>query len=656
MAEPKLPEGFTLKKQPTPPAGFQLKGTTPQATAKPSRPQSASPKAYAREPGGSGGQGGVFGPAADVAAGLWGQFVAGVQGTSPVVQSMTGKMNYQKLGSFDPGSELGLQGWFEDDAGKPRYLDTSAMVVLLDPESGGYSVYARSPETDESLLPSLGRVLGLGAMTAAPTRLPGLVKTNEGMIPWLGRVASVPQLEKLGEVRLNAAVEAARTYQRAGVPETMGGVGGRGMKIVHNAARQFPPTAGAVHKADVRSINTTGTKLAALGEKLGTASTPQRAGAELRRGAQEFMTNFDAKADELYKALDAAVPGNTIVRMSSTIRYLQKVGTRFNEPQLVEEFTDPKIKKWAAAIARGGGVMTWNDVRQLRTEIGKLLRKPVIREDFDRGQLEAFYAALSEDLGTTAKGVGAGRIFERADGYYSAGLKRINGALKEILKPDATGEDAYAALMRAAQEGVKGDRGKLLAIQRSMPADEWGDVAATILQELGKPRAGQAGGDMAFSPSTFLTRYAGLSDEAKTVLFSKQGNHQLRQALDDLVKVAGYQKEVEKLANTSNTGGVVTTGGLFAGALAAPVTTILSALGANLGARALFSPGMVRWMAGASRIQPKQWPKALNNLSLLARNDPELRQFATALQHAFAGQNPPLAGEGDWRASDSTAQ
>lgn len=629
MADPKLPPGFTLKSKPqgAPPAGFKMKGpqsagpALPPSITMPVRP--FRPRAETSE-GPSGGTASVMGEAA---RGLTEQMLAGLQGTSPVVQSAWdqekgwghGDVRYQKLGEMIE-SDTGFDA-YRAAPGKMEYIDPRKHVILTDPETGKYSVYLRTPETDEGLASSLGRIVGLGGVTGPLTRLPGTVGSKVGR-----------------------AAEAIKTFNAARVPPTPAAVGGRGAKFVQNWAKDFFPTAGPVSRATQRSTEATGAKIGELAGKYGAATTVEGGGQALLKGGQEFVTKFRQKAEELYSAVDRAIPQSTSVTMAETMkriagdpaaataRAMRGIASPFDDAGLNALFSDPLVKKIAGRISENGGQLSWNDAKMLRSKVGELLDKPAVMQDFDRAQVSALYGALSDDMGAVAQAVGAGRTWERANGFWRAGRERIDSALKEVLKPGQSGEAAFATLYKSAQEGTRGNIQKLIALQRSMPAEEWGDVASVVLRELGKPVASQSGMDEVFSASTFLTRYGKLSDDAKTVLFNRAGQPDLRQALDTLVKTAGYQKAVEQTANTSRTAGIAAVGAMGAGLVMDPVSTILTTLGANLGARAVMNPKFIRWLAGTSETTRKTLLPKIATLSQMARLDPALREFAAALQ------------------------
>jgi hypothetical protein len=97
---------------------------------------------------------------------------AAMQRTSPAVQQIGGKMNYQALGEAGPLDSGGI-GWI-DDSGMHK-VDPTQHVILNDPTTGKPTVYLRNSEMTESVPMSASRIVAFG-MTA-PGMTPVASKT-----------------------------------------------------------------------------------------------------------------------------------------------------------------------------------------------------------------------------------------------------------------------------------------------------------------------------------------------------------------------------------------------------------------------------------------------------------------------------------------------
>jgi len=220
----------------------------------------------------------------------------------------------------------------------------------------------------------------------------------------------------------------------------------------------------------------------------------------------------------------------------------------------------------------------------------------------------------------------------------------MRGALKRLLAPDASGEATYALLVRKAGEKAGADAKQLLSIRRSIPDDDWNDVAASVIRQLGKPTAGAADplGE-GFSVSTYLTTYERLSDAGKDVIFGGAGREALCKEMDTLANVVAAQKRVLRLGNPSGTGRVVGTAFVFsalgASAAVGNLPTTAAAVGASyLGARAMMSPRFVRWLytSPTTALGSKAWTRHLANLQQIVAQDDSLRPVADAINASLA--------------------
>jgi hypothetical protein len=190
----------------------------------------------------------------------------------------------------------------------------------------------------------------------------------------------------------------------------------------------------------------------------------------------------------------------------------------------------------------------------------------------------------------------------------------------------------------------------LARLRRNLTAEEWGAVQATVLDRMGMPTAGVNAGET-FSVNTFLTNWNRLNQNgegARNVLFG--GNNAVAGELDNLVRVAQRLRDAERMRNWSGTARVA---GMGAGALAAGQDVVegdwkgLATLGAlgivapRYAAQMLTDPGVVRWLAGATRvaairggIPDSQWAR----LAAVSEGNPELREATEAFRLAFTQQ------------------
>ncbi|VTY37149.1 Uncharacterised protein [Xylophilus ampelinus] len=166
-------------------------------------------------------------------------------------------------------------------------------------------------------------------------------------------------------------------------------------------------------------------------------------------------------------------------------------------------------------------------------------------------------------------------------------------------------------------------------VMQAMPMENRREVAAAVLQRLGRARSGQQNemGD-AFSSETFLTGLAGMSPEARRALFGSLGVDGLEARINEMGRMAATRREgAQVFANPSGTArqtALLGWGAALMSALASgnPVA-IASALGApalaNAGARLATSQRVVDFASRPTTISPGAAPVALAELARLSQ-------------------------------------
>lgn len=464
--------------------------------------------------------------------------------------------------------------------------------------------------------------------------------------------------------------ELLSAFDRSGVTPTIGAVGGPSAKIVQQTLANIPGSAGVITKGAQRSLDETGAAATNLADRWGggVAGTPAETGATLQQGVERYAqdaaagqgmtiaeiianpsaaTSFRAKANALYERVGALIPSRQEFSAWNTGRALADIMARFNAPALRDAFQNSTIARWAQAYSHTNGRVSWNDLRQFRSDVGELIDQPVLAAKIGRAQLESLYAGLSRDIEQAARTVGpaAERALTMADRFYKTGMDRINGQLNKFFKAESP-EGAWQKLLTAAGEKGGASIGRINALKRSLPQDEWDQVASTLIATMGKPTAGQQLAEDAFSAGTFVTNYAKLSPAARYAIFNGSGRQELRSALDDLVKVTAAQKGLEKMANFSGTGRVALTGGLGALALSQPMTVAMTVVGARVAAKLMTSPTFVRWLAKAPAAAgtPTLWTRQAQRLRAMTQNDPALAQAVNVYLQAVEEQTANPAG------------
>jgi len=471
-----------------------------------------------------------------------------------------------------------------------------------------------------------------------------------------------------------------RGYDAAGVtPNSVGALtGNRTMQSIEQGLANFPSSSGVIADAAERRLADIEQTVTALGGRARSPATTGRrvdpadyltGGEAVKAGGQRFMSEFDGRAETLYKDLGARLPSGQPMPLPNTAAALTAPADMFsNAPALGQALTNPKFGELANALNEAGGRLSWDQVQYWRSWVGRRLSDPVAHADIPRAELEAVYAGLSRDMETFANASGpeAAAAFRRANDFYKTGMDRINGALSDILSPNATGESVFRQVRQLALRGrASEDITKLWTIRSSMPPEAWDTYVSAIIDSMGRARPGAATPGEDFSVSTFLTGWNALSDPARNAMFNGTRYGGLRDALDNLTRVLGAERGLDRLANTSGTArsilSAVFLSGIGGGALATgDQNTIMGTAGAILAprvtAKLITNPRFVRWLADVP-VQPGRGARGMvdefagwmGRLVAIAKAEPaiseEIYQLVQASRQATQptqqGQQPP---------------
>lgn len=346
-----------------------------------------------------------------------------------------------------------------------------------------------------------------------------------------------------------------------------------------------------------------------------------------------------------------------------------------NSPGVSAEIQDDVLRRvYNLVSARGpggnsGAGLRYQDLRDLRSYVRRLqTRDPSMRPTLPDAALQRLEGALTQDIYATVMLAGGrdgqqlARRLMRTDLYYRRMNERIQGALRPFLRDNVPPEQAYRMVVAAASEGGSRNIARLQAVRQSLQPDEWRSFVATVVDEMGRARAGHPfANEGAFSVSEFASRYASMSDEGRRALFGSLGSPtgsnaggnfvDLERALDNLAQVAGMQKAVERAANTSNSavaGQTIATG---VGAVTQPHITALGLLGGVITGEMMTNPAFVRWLTSASRAgaTPGGMRRQLATLVQIAARDPAIAPVHAELVRRvtadFPGQESRQQGQ-----------
>jgi hypothetical protein len=438
---------------------------------------------------------------------------------------------------------------YENDAGEILYTDpqtgalqktdNSQQVALRDPADGKIKIFARTPDTDEGVLSSSGRILGTGLASGAPvSRIVGpaarSVQTAEELKPGQQVVAAADRLSQTG-----APVQVPRAVATDSVP----------MQQVAATASNVPIAGAPLVKAAERTIGQLGAKAGEVAQGFGGAASAQEAGDTARSAIKNWITGESAnRATKLYDRVDGLVDPNVKTTLEATRRAVAEIAAKRSSAALAPgKATDSVLD----AVQRPGG-LTYEGVKTLRTNVGERLKGGILPEGMSASELEKIYGALSKDLQTSVSAAGgskAAEAFNRANQYYRAVSDR-RAALAKIVGADgnAPAETVLSRIEAMAGSSSRADISKLIQARKAIGASDWNEIASTVVTRLGRDVEGN------FTPQRFLTAYGKLSPAGKDILFRSAGKSDLASHLDDIARVSSRFKELQKFANPSGSG------------------------------------------------------------------------------------------------------
>lgn len=485
---------------------------------------------------------------------------------------------------------------FENDAGELLYRDpqtdqvvptnTATQVALRDPADGKIKVYARTPDTDEGVLSASGRMLMTGLATGAPV-------TRAAP----GAASAVEQATRPGQEVVAAAERLSQTGAPVQVPRAVA-TDNMAMQQVAAAASNVPVSGTPLVKAAEGTISQLGAKADEVARSFGGAASPQEAGDTARSAIKNWITGESANtATKLYDRVDGLIDPNVKTPLSATQSAVADIAAKRSSAALPSgKATDAVLE----AVQRDGG-LTYEGVKTLRTNIGEMLKNGILPEGMSGSELQKIYGALSMDLGASVQAAGgpkAAAAFNRANQYYKLASQRRE-SLAKIVGADgnAPAEMVLSRIEAMAGSSSRADISKLMQARKAIGADDWNEIASTVVTRLGRDAEGN------FTPQRFITAYGKLSPAGKSILFRSGGKADLASHLDDIAKVSSRFKELQKFANPSGTARAGLGGAIGASSMVDPLTTLGTVLGGRVLATVLSRPASAASAAKLAKAQ-----------------------------------------------------
>lgn len=434
--------------------------------------------------------------------------------------------------------------------------------------------------------------------------------------------------------------------------------GNRGVQTLEHALANTPGGASWMQESARRTLEGIRGASGKLSRGFGSPTTVQEAGGAIKSAARGAGERFAARQKILDDRLDDLIGKDTLVPVKNARDLLKQLKSDVaRAPNTQGEAVGAAVRELESLVNDAPtGMIRFSDLRAARTSLGKALDTPDVTGYSGRsmGALRRAYGAMREDIRVAADLAGpeARKALDLHDRYVRFN-RNVNLDLLEKIDNLGADEQAYKFALSGSSDGGT----RLLKLRRNFKPDEWGTVAATVFENLGRAKPGSAGatefGDEIgeFSVNTFLTNWNKMSPQAKQALFGGTRYKELQVPMNRLVRIVDRAKESEKMANPSGTArnliaafGLMEAGrqglqgdyGQGAGTIAAGI------LAPRYAAKLLTNPKFVQWLATGVQLaekSPASTASHLSRLAMIANAEPAIREEIQ--QYLSAISTPP---------------
>jgi hypothetical protein len=419
--------------------------------------------------------------------------------------------------------------------------------------------------------------------------------------------------------------------------------GNRLAQGVENVLAGGPTSAGVMGRFAERQADEIGEGLQDMAGGISRNPGAERAGRAIERGVDTFNNNVGATRRALYWQADQHIPDATQTPMQNTLRTAVALTTP--DPQaaattggLIQPGIAALRQNLEADLAANGGQLTYGVLRRIRSEIGEQIgNASPLNPPADIRELNRLYGALSDDMRAAAQSQGGDAVAAatRANNYTRASAERLE-AMSRVVEKVGGPEKVYSAVMAGTRDGGT----TLRSVMQSLPPDGQRAVTAAVIRRMGMANPGvQDAAGEAFSAQTFLRKWNDVSPEAKRALFDRYGPGFTRD-VDRIAHVAQNIRDGARVfanpSGTANRAAAMTYGASLVGSLFTGGTVPLAGagVGANILARGMTNPSVVRWLARGTTVPEGSVMGYLNAMAQEGErsDDPDLVELARELK------------------------
>lgn len=451
-------------------------------------------------------------PALRTAAGLAGGIAAGIPG-APIAAA---------TGPLAPLTEAGIVALGSQAGQKAVDLGGEVLGLRRDPRSAEQRFVGGVYDVASEFAGQLGGEAVRG----------GIIK---GLSPLAAKF-----LRPTSQADRQLSQDAFQAAEQEGIPHIATTYSQRApIKQTVRVLRQNPITTGRV-ETRINQIDSALTELheKAVAKYSTAVKSPEEVGRMLQLGLKDSRRALSAWADKEEEALSHSFgprEGISVNRFLGTVDEMRRIfGARpVGAPQapagVADQIIPSDLNSLANAVRSSNGILTYAQVRALRTELRMRGNKPSFLMTPDDRKMVLAYEALNDDLDAAFKVAGESPRSGQVSNAYKAwqAYNKIYRSGKEQF--ETVEHIADAPLTYQAFDALRqGDKraGALLWQTRKLldkaevPESAWNEVVALHLTEMGQ-KAGRKG---TFDMGTFLSNFEKLDDSAKRALFIIPGN------------------------------------------------------------------------------------------------------------------------------------
>jgi hypothetical protein len=422
-------------------------------------------------------------------------------------------------------------------------------------------------------------------------------------------------------------------FEAQGVTALPANVGGAGVGRATGAAAQFPAGAGTVVGAAANQADEFGAAVGRAASQAGNRTNSEVAGNTVRQAGDRMIQRTSATGGRLYERAER-MAGNTRIQPSTALNTIDSEIARLSETAEINAPLISELQRFRQSLSNGNGISV-SGMRDARTIARRASNTEALRSTDAQRSLGLVMRSIADDIDTGLQAAGRGnaaQAFRNADRMWAERIQTIDQVLEPLIGRNRSGENIMSAIQGMATDTGRGNAARLRQVMQQLDPQERGEVLATVIERMGRARAGQQDDTAArFSAETFLTNWSSLSSQGRNALFSGE----LRQNLDQIARVASAMRTTGRFANSSQTGGVVGWLMTGSGVVANPVGGAgFAAAQYGLG-RLMTSPGFTRWLARAPRNTAPP-PQYIQRLTQVAQREPVIAGDIQALQQQLA--------------------